>query len=258
MIPAWKWIVMATVACTVVTGFAFWHSEHGHKPVTNAVTIYDASGSTTNEYASVLGVAEVFFNTPHLSKGSMLTVLLTGDDKSAGEPRMVATYEVPFSRRALEGKNAINKRKADIVTGLSTKLKELGRTDRSPIFLAVKRGVEQLRASGCHNDSRCFLFVRTDGEELTEKSIRVALNSSGMAKNLPAPITIEGIQVLFCGLAETDSTDTKDKGNARPVHNAKHDDRLREVWTSLFTAPAQVTFQPYCPKSQAVEQLVRN
>ena len=114
---------------SALAGFLYWRAgHHAVKVATHAVIVADVSDSTTNEHASVLGLAETYLSKPKLTKGSTLTVLMTGDDKSASEPRLVAKHEVPFSRRALEGKSAILKRKREILNDLETQtVSEIGK-----------------------------------------------------------------------------------------------------------------------------------
>ena len=180
--------------------------------------------------------------------------MATGDEQTRNEPRLISTYDVPFSRRAVEGKGTILKKKREILRDLQTKLKTLERTDRSPIFLSVKRGIEHLRSRGCISDSACQLLVRTDAEELSERAIRDSIAGGGRRKDLPSVVSNEGIRVTFCGLAEVNALRNLERSKSTHARSAGHGDRLREVWSSLFSAPDLVTFEPYCPTAPLAEE----
>ncbi|HXQ37508.1 MAG TPA: hypothetical protein VN843_26085, partial [Anaerolineales bacterium] len=135
---------------------------------------------------------------------------------------------------------------------------ESAQTKQSPIYLAIRRAVEYLRAHGCDDRNNCLVYVQSDLEELSEKSIKDAIDGShksdhkGRALTLPARIDNTGIGVRICGLAET--TGTIRIGNRRqtftPSHNAERVDRIRSVWEKLFTQPNLVQFSSHCPKAE--------
>jgi len=245
-----KSIVAAAVIAVGVLGIVLWRVQtRPPVKITNGVTILDNSGSTQDDREVLIGLAGRALEQRKLTSGSTLTILAVGDSRTGNEPRFIAKYDIPHSRRALEGKAAISRQRTQILTDLQTRLEKLPRTKESPIFLAVKRGIEQLRGSRCVADSECYMFVRTDGEENAEKSIRKALEGKGKPKGVPDPIANDGIRVMFCGLSETSESDGMET-NARPAHNARRGDRIQEVWSWLFTARDLVSFEPYCPKSQ--------
>jgi hypothetical protein len=251
VIASTKSIIAATLISGTILSVVCWRVIDREPPrLTHGVLVCDNSGSMADARASCVGLAERALNAPKLAKGSTLTVITLGDGRSGNEPRLVAKYDLPYSRRALEGKSAIAKRKNQLLADLESKLEKLPRTDRSPIFLAVKRSVEQLRGSGCGADSNCHLFVRTDGEETAESFLRNMLDGRSKPKDPPDAIANDGITVTLCGLSET-SESANTETNNRAAHNARHGDRIREVWSSLFAAPNLVSFEPYCPKSQA-------
>ena len=254
-----KSILIVAAVCATVLGFIFWrvesHSAIG-KTATHAVIVADISESVAKDPAAIVGLAERTFHLPGFGKSSTLAVLATGDDDSAGEPRLLAKYPMPFSRRTVEGKGSVLKKQREIMKDIDSKIKKTAATDRSPIFLAVKRAVEYLRANRCQKDSECYLFVRSDGEELSEQSIRQSLAAARNRKDLPAAIANEGIQVSFCGLAEVNSSRNADGGRPHS-HTAKHGERIRDVWLALFNVPELVSFEPYCPKSDMAERASR-
>ncbi len=253
-----KSILITAIACGALLGFIFWRVEShaGTGSITHTVIVADISESVTKDSAAVAGLAEQALDLSKRGKGATIAVLLTGDDRSAGEPRLVAKYNAPFSRRAIEGKGSLLKKQQEILRDLRAKIEKAPFTARSPIFLAVKRAVEQLRAGGCRADSDCYVFVRTDGEELSEPAVRESLTAGHNRNDLPDPIANEGIQVAFCGLAETNTSRNADSARSH-THTAKHDDRLREVWLALFSAPESVSFEPYCPKPSEFERAAR-
>jgi len=246
-----KSVVAAIIIGIAVLGFIYWRvNAHPEARVTNGVIVFDNSGSTANDGQVLIALAERAMQQPRLAKGSTLTILALGDGRTGNEPRLLAKYEIPYSRRALEGKKAIARRRAQILADLQNQLDKLPRPGRSAIFLAIKRGAEQLRGGSCRADSECFLYVRTDGEETVESSIRKAIEGTSKSKGMPEPIANEGIKVAFCGFAETNAAVSTEPINARRSHTARSGDHLRDVWALLFTAPESVSFEPYCPKTE--------
>ncbi|HXG65140.1 MAG TPA: hypothetical protein VNO70_08525 [Blastocatellia bacterium] len=66
---------------------------------------------------------------------------------------------------------------------------------------------------------------------------------------LPEPINNEGIRVVFSGIAETAGEAAGADGRKRaltPPHSPQRADRIRAVWSALFTNPERLTFEPYC------------
>ncbi|MDA2937070.1 hypothetical protein MYX75_02250 [Acidobacteria bacterium AH-259-A15] len=251
-----KTAIIVCLSCGATIGFFGWRyraSQDG--PIVQSVEIVDRSLSVTNLPAAVVALGRRAFDLPGMRRGSTLTVMATGDEATANEPLLVARYEVPISRRALEDKRAEEVRKEDVLTDLAARWNKLGRTERSPIFLAVKRGVEQLRSSGCTPQSACYLFIKTDGEELLEPGIKNALRGSEKGP-LPEPIGNEGVKIVFCGLSETTGSTTKGdkKLQYTQVRDAKYVDRLRKVWSALFTNPDLVSFEPYCSGVEIEQQ----
>ena len=145
------------------------------------------------------------------------------------------------------------RRERDLVEKIVTDCAALPRTSISPVFLAARRAIEQLRVLGCKQGTGCRLLFQTDGDENVEVGIRRALAGSRAPVELPAPIDNTGIAVSICGLAET--TGQSDIGRADRVrrnHNACSADRVMEVLRRFFTVPALVTFEPVCPKAGGV------
>jgi hypothetical protein len=119
-------------------------------------------------------------------------------------------------------------------------------TEASPVFLGVKRAVELLKER-CQAGAGCALLVNTDGEERAENSIKAAINGDRRARSrFPAPIENAGIRISFCGLASTVGSVRTSTGGHQysPARDPARADRIRDVWTSLFTEPAAVGLHP--------------
>ena len=213
---------------------------------TDAVVACDYSESVIEGTASCLALADRALHRTGLSKGASLRVLVPGDALHNNEPILVAEYEIPSSRRALEGTKAVAQRKRELLVDLRDRLQRLPRAKTSPIFVAVKRGLEQLN-SACHSTDDCTLDVRTDLIETAEPHVRQALNQSGPVVGLPR-LANEGIRVTICGLSESNPSAELNRRRG----NAQTEDRVRDVWRSLFAAPALVSFAPFCPDSSEV------
>jgi hypothetical protein len=253
-----KTTIVLALICSITLGFVYWRVQmHPQtKLASHAVIVADISESMSKDPVAVVGLSERALRLLGFSKGSTLTVLVTGDDKTAGEPQLLGKYPVPLSRLAFEVKGSALKKQAEILRDIRTRLEKMPLRDRSPILLGIKRGIEQLRASGCRQDSDCYLFVRTDGEELSERAVRKSLAANSNTKDFPSPMANEGIQVAFCGSAEINSSKNADN-NASRTHTARSEDRLRQVWLSLFSMPDLISFEPYCPKPDEFERTAR-
>ena len=208
---------------------------------TDGVIVCDNSQSVVDTTSSCVGLVAEALSRPHLAKGATLQILTLGDAKDGNEPIRVATYTVPYSRRALEGKKALAQRRQQLLDDLKDRVRQLPRTATSPIFLAAKRALEQV-VSTCRPSDECFVSIRSDLLETAEPLIRQALKTTRPIKQLPR-LPNDGVQVNVCGLAEADGTIE----SKQPLHDVRHSDRVVEVWRSTFSAPALVRFEPYCP-----------
>jgi hypothetical protein len=214
--------------------------------------VEDPSFSHKQGCESLLGLVEQAVSADGASPGSTLTVLVLGDKATANEPWELGRYSIPRTRKALEGRSANLRRRQDLLRDVLKKCQALRPTNISPIFLGVKQAVADLRAKGCTRTSRCKLFVDSDLEENVEASIRRSLNSAnGEMSILPAPINNDGIDVTFCGLAVTAGhiVDLSGRKTFRASpRNSRHEDRLRQVWATVFSRPEAVKFEPYCSR----------
>jgi hypothetical protein len=201
---------------------------------------------------SLLGLADQVLHTDGISRDSKLTVLVLGDASTANEPWQLGRYSIPVMRRALEGKASNQQGLDELLGDIRRKCGAIHRTNVSPIFLGVKQAVADLSAHGCKESSHCRIFVDSDLEENVETSIKEGLNRTRNAKLLlSSPIENNGIEISFCGLAVTAGRALRPSGKEvlRAVpRDPGRDDRLPQVWRSIFTRPDLVRFEPYCPQ----------
>jgi hypothetical protein len=212
----------------------------------------DVSLSHLGVCESMQGLAEQVLYTQHLSPGSTLTVLVNGDRATANEPSELGSYAVPIKRIVLEGRSVSTRRQQEVLLDLRSKCRSTRRTTISPIFIATKQALADLRAQGCREAAHCKLFVDSDLEENVEPSIENRLRSAKAVATLATTLDNNGIDVTFCGLAVTTGRIFNSSGKETP-RDGSHDDRLREVWLSAFAESQRVTFEPFCPKSSEVE-----
>jgi hypothetical protein len=251
--------------CTVVASltlaatFVGWRVHAARsRPNVQIEIVKDPSRSTTDGCETVIGLAEDALGSDGLSVKSTLTVLLLGDAASAYEPTVLGSYLIPFSTKVIEGRGANRQRQAGLLKDLFLKCRAAHATDISPIFLAVKQAIADLRGKGCNTSSRCRLDVDSDLEDNVELGIKNRLNNTNGNKHpLPGLIDNSNIAISFCGLAAT--TGRVFDSSGRAIHkfamrDPAREDRLKSTWRSLFSAPDLVTFQPYCPVATDVAQ----
>src|SRR6185503_15550411 len=102
---------------------------------------------------------------PTMMNGDV-TVIASGSDASADEPTLVNTYNVPSTRKVVEGSKATQRKQESLLADLSAKCESLPATKRSPIALLVRRGLERLQHGGCGPQlPGCELTLQTDAEE---------------------------------------------------------------------------------------------
>src|SRR5438445_199734 len=95
--------VIALVATTLSIGFVGWRVHAMHEESVNHFAVLgDASLSYTGGCASMAGSAEQELHAARVSRGSTLSVLMTGNSDSANEPNELARYVVPASRKVIE------------------------------------------------------------------------------------------------------------------------------------------------------------
>lgn len=246
--------ILSVFLCGILcAGFVGWRVHVlANQTIPQFELVVDPSLSHPEGCDSLAGLAEKSFQTDGASKDSSLVVLVLGDVSTANEPWQLGRYSFPVTNKVIEGKTANTRRKADLLSDIQRKCESIHRTSISPIFLGVKQAVADLRTRGCKAGSRCQLFVDSDLEENAEHSIKDALNSTRQTKAvLPTRLDNEGVEVSFCGLAVTAGRIVNPSGREilnNSLRDPGRDDRLRQVWRSLFTQPDLVNFEPYCPQ----------
>jgi hypothetical protein len=194
-----------TLAACALFAFAYWRytvSRHA-RPSSYVVILHDTSDSTPEGCGRVIGLAERVLRSPDFDHISTITVLATGDETTANEPRLLGEFRIPEIRRVIEGKRAEARQQNELFSNLRSRCEGTSQTTVSPIFLGVKRGVERLRSIKSSDDRR-LLIVQTDGEETSDLQIKRALDEAPGAKlRLPTAIQNDGVHVVLCGLAET-------------------------------------------------------
>ncbi len=243
-------VALITTLGAGAAGLYFYYKEGFSAPAPSGVEIRDRSDSVVSDCACTTALARHALRERGLVKGSMLTIVATGDLATADEPLLIADYTVPSTRTAIEGRNATERKQQELLKDLQSKCEQIPKTSRSPIMLAVKRAVERLRASGCRNGSGCFIAIQSDGEESSESTVKQLLTSN---KKPPSFSLIDnaGIDIVFYGLSDTRGEELTTSGHRLTMtrtRDAKRVDRLQAVWLSLFTHPERVSFEPFCPK----------
>ena len=194
--------------------------------------------------------------------GSTMTLFSTGDTETAAEPIQTSLSALPISRRVQDGRARIERLENEFLSSLQQRCSEAARTNRSPIFLAVKQSVEQLKSQRNSREGEYHLYVHSDLEETANRDIRKALDAQpGAPLKLPQKIDNTGVTVVFYGYAETTGQVTNARGQRRQMTRTRTPqsvDRLREVWSALFSQPALVSFVPFCPTQREERNDVAN
>jgi hypothetical protein len=226
------------------------------KPKTNApqaVNAIDISDSVRRNCGCALFQVRRKFNDPKMAHGTV-TVIASGDQPSADEPTLVAVYDVPFTRRVVEGPKATLRKQESLLADLKMKCESLPTSKRSPIGLLVRRGLERLQQGGCGPRlPGCELIVQTDAEETADPAIRKLLNGETPKKGRgSAPLfNNTGVVVTFVALSETvgekQGLDGQRQHHLTRERDLRSVQRNQDVWRSLFTDPDRVHFEPFCP-----------
>jgi hypothetical protein len=245
--------ILSLIACSILcVGFVSWRivAMKTHE-VPHFEIVIDPSLSHPQSCESLLGLAQRALQSEAVSRDSTLTVLVLGDTATANEPWQLGRYSLPVTRRVLKGRTVNLRRQEELLSDIQHKCEAIHHTSISPIFLGIKEAVVDLRTRGCKESSRCQIFVDSDLEENVERSIKESLDRSRDTKLiLPAPLDNQGIEVSFCGVAVTTpwTIDPSGKKTQRILsRDPDREDRLQQVWRSLFTQSELVRFEPYCP-----------
>jgi hypothetical protein len=239
------------VAAAVISLVAYRASHpHGKTEAAHAVLMRDRSDSTTSGCAAIGGFAQEFLHDGKMDRFSSIIALATGDERSSDEPIEFARLNDIKRHSVKDDQEAIDQEESALVEDLIRRCDEQGGADRSPLYLAIRRGIEELRALGCHDGTGCVLYVQSDLAENGDSGLRKALLGDPHA-SLPAPIDNRGIVVHICGIAET-SGPADGRGRLVTEHRlrgAKRADLTVAIWLREFTTPSLVFFEPHCLKA---------
>jgi len=222
--------------------------------VTQAIIVVDVSksfGKPCESAGKIVQELLTFSYAPH----STLLVLATGDSTTSNEPRLLGRFQLPSNRGMLEG--AGRQRKG--MQGLPKKIVDVctnaGQTDISPVFLAIKSGLEEFHNLACEKGVRCLLFAASDGEENTERNIRLALDGSRAdLSRLKGTLDNVNVETAICGISETLGWEKEQSGAVRTLtgkRTAERSNRLRKVWGELFKDPARLHIYNFCPPTES-------
>lgn len=224
-------------------------------PSVQIAIVLDQSDSieTDKDCLILTGLVKRSLEVKGIRKGSKMFISGTGNPSTAMEPVQFASFEIPAFSRVMEGKESIKAARKELILNLVSECKKRNSTAKtSPIFLAVKRALEQLKAVGCDSSVLCYLFIRTDGEETEEPWLKNSLKTGKQFKTgQPMPLDNQGIQVVFCGFSETigELIEKNKKKKLTPIRNAERAEFLNTLWSKVFTQPEKVIFEPFCPKN---------
>jgi hypothetical protein len=245
----WLAVGLAVALCLIVLLFARRHEARTLLRSPHYLIVVDPSESSGAGCRSVRSIAHHILEEGRAERDSDVTLLATGDQSTANEPRRLGLVQIPTSQRVIEGRVGFAIKLEEFEANLEKLCLEAAPTKTSPIFLGAKRGADQLRGLGCVNSSGCEMYVATDGEENAERQIQAALNIEKVDDlSLPEPIDNAAVEVTICGLSETVGTTTGNgqlRGLSR-AHDNKRVNRIQVVWSRLFTHPEQLRFIPFC------------
>lgn len=248
-------LAMLVAVCGVST-FGYWRYKVGAQthPVAQFELIQDPSDSIQSDCGRMVGLTERVLLMKETGPGSSIAIFALGSAETANEPRLLGEFRVPVIRRVIEGQRAAAREKDSLLSKVRSKCEGVKEIRVSPIFQALKRGVEHLQTIGKPEDSR-YLFIQTDGEETVDSQVKFALNERpGSGLKVSSRIQNDGVHVTLCGMAETIGKVTDAERNAHSKskrRDARRAERLREVWMGVFTRPDLVRIEPYCSRETA-------
>ena len=241
-------VVVVAAVIAGAAGFFGWRARAGVARPHYAVLV-DRSQSSFVSCAGLEAATARILGSRDVQRGSSMTLLATGDRSTADEPRFVWSGAIPVNGRVFEGMTRRMDDRRRFIDGIAEQCRKISPASSSPIFLGVKRALEQLRSLGCGRDSRCGLYVLSDGLETADPLVRRAIASGARAAVVPLALPNAGVRILFCGVAETQAATTR--ASVAGVRAPEHADRLRAVWGAIFSDAEVVTFQPFCRGAEA-------
>lgn len=227
-----------------------------HKPP-HVALVLDPSDSLRpdSEGKAVRGLIDNAIRRPGLVDGSTVTVVIVGDASTNYEPISLPAIFAPVSRRLMEGRGAIEKKRRETVDDAVKRYLETATVIKSsPIWRAAKRSLEQLAAAGCGPGVGCELYIRSDGEETEEEHLRDAIRRGKAPKKAVSPsLDNSSVDIVrWCGLSETHDTTPPPKGKRRSgKHRSIAAELVTELWKGEFSDPQKIVFAPFCPVAES-------
>lgn len=189
--------------------------------------------------------------------GSTLMFFALGTPQSGYQPRLLATYKVPVSIKALERQSHIDQEKSRILNDLGSKCQAVPRSDVTPLFQGMKVVIEQMKSAGCRPGARCALIAQTDLEETVDSKVLQAFRGGHSKSNettQPEVLDNQGIEVVFSGVSEVVVSDAggrrdaakklKDEATKKLNNGAK----WQKIWVDIFSDRSLLRFEPMCPR----------
>lgn len=184
-----------------------------------------------------------------LLTSSTISLLEMGDDARNAEPKLHFVRPIPYPPDVIYGQNkeAFEKERQELLGQVESRCQAAKPGGNSPIYQLVKQGLAHLRSDKlrCGENRNCTYLVKTDLDEGVDADLRETLLRAASETTVDTPQSLagslnnEGIEVLFCGVAEVRPR-REGTGSA-----ASTDSRMR-IWAGLFTHRDLVSFQPYC------------
>ncbi len=195
-----------TVAVVIfIISFVVWRSyatQNKNGPA-HSVIIVDRSMSVPTMCSYWTGLANQSFSLNGMMENSTLSFFGTGGRDTSNEPISIALYDIPVSRKVMEGKGVVAKIKESILQDIHKHCNNTTASKSSPIKLSVKRGIDHLRGLGCSTNGLCYLHVFTDANETSDPWLKSKLkDKKPKEQNPPVKINNQGVQVVICGLSE--------------------------------------------------------
>jgi hypothetical protein len=240
-------LIIAAIVATLLI-FVGWRLQTPPPPALQTSILLDVSSSFPSPCMTLEGMVRLAQERSSGHPGSTITVLTSGDAKTAFEPAPLLTQSLSDHQRLMRGKQAVQRDKEAFVAEFVKLCSALPTTKATPLFLDIKHAVEHARPVP-GGSVHAQVFVITDLEETKEPQIVRALRQRpGTKSPLPQPINNTNVEITICGYAQTIGETKGEDGirrNFTAPRTAQHADRLLEVWQQLFTD--HVTFDSFCP-----------
>lgn len=246
--------IMVTGATAALCALMLWRADATIRPSVHARLASDRSESRPLTCGAEQRLAGEILTLVGGAPGSTFAFYTVGSADTANEPaRLDVDLPAPgLPPRVLSGRRRRGDAAAPpaFVTQVREACEGAAPTSSSPIYLAIKRLVEDVANAGEPASPR-FVFLHSDLQETADRAIRTALRQplGAPLSGLPPKIDNEGVEVRLCGYAATVGRRISANGRSTTLtrpRRADSSDRLEEVWLRLFTHPDQVVIQPFC------------